>query len=149
MPSVENVATLKIQLASETERCSKATPLKTLLAGYGHLPSPISLPPIHPTGPKSRGSTPRPARAAPVRWRAQRSHWYIARVASCQRIARPFSVMRRFSRVRKNQFLNETSFHTLRLNWLPSFSSPPLGEITERESRLRKPFFRSLLDPPD
>src|SRR5713101_204585 len=30
-------------------------------------------------------------------------------------------------------------------NWLPSFSSPPLGEITERESRRRKAFFRSLL----
>ena len=27
----------------------------------------------------------------------------------------------------------------------PFLSSPPLGEITERESRLRKAFFRSLL----
>src|SRR5216683_3760358 len=49
------------------------------------------------------------------------------------------------SRVRKNPFLHEKSFRTLRSNWLPSFSSPPLGEITERESRLRKAFFRSLL----
>ncbi len=95
MPSVENVATLKIQLASETERCSKATPLKTLLAGYGHLPSPISCPQSTQPARSPRVRHPRPARAAPVRWRARRSHWYMARAASCQRIARPFSVMRR------------------------------------------------------
>src|SRR5216683_8112966 len=34
---------------------------------------------------------------------------------------------------------------SLRLSAPLVFSSPPLGEITERESRLRKAFFRSLL----
>src|SRR6266852_1257708 len=34
---------------------------------------------------------------------------------------------------------------SLRLSAPLVFSSPPLGEITERESRLRKTFFRSLL----
>ena len=34
---------------------------------------------------------------------------------------------------------------SLRLSAPLVFSSPPLGEITERESRVRKAFFRSLL----
>src|SRR5208282_2004539 len=34
--------------------------------------------------------------------------------------------------------------NTLRKRWLLSFSSPPLGEITERESRAVKVFFNSL-----
>src|SRR5712691_6509497 len=35
---------------------------------------------------------------------------------------------------------------SLRLSAPLVFSSPPLGEITERESRLRKAFFRTLLE---
>ncbi len=55
MPSVENVATLKIQLASETERCSKATPLKDPFGRIWPLAKPDLAAPNPPNRPEVPG----------------------------------------------------------------------------------------------